>query len=1169
MKRRIWGFIAAVPLGLWAQAGRAYQVSCDGLPQIVTSISSVMGEPRPISGAITRFHAGIDITNIDCKTIDKSVEAIQGGKIATTTPGCEPGAACFRITAPNGHAFDYVHVNLLGSLTNGSIVEAGDQVGTIQDPPLLPPHLHLNEIYRHGLLNLRVNPQRPGALDFQEPTDRPTFDPLTVGSVNDALILVPEYTGPGNDGDQTYSPFTYRNNIFFVRGSVEALISANDGTVQRKGLWGVGLFPQTAGYLYPGQINISMDTLADMDTMISDVRTIYLQRNTLSNTFFGMNKKLNSTAGQQAVDGAWQTDTETPGTVTVCAKITDYPQGNTAQRCRNVIIDRMPPAITLKASGSPFTVATNIPIVTVEAIDTGSGIYSIKLDGVSYSSTNYVTGVQTTASNQFPDASSLVDGEYTATVVDLAGNSASAAFTVKTTPPDGEFQDALGNILLGNVFSSTTSLVVVARSDALIAEAEAGLLSCQYNSSDVAKCGPVPSLAPGIHTSTITDFAGNIRTTTFTVVSGITQGYLTYVGSGSTINANFNADPGAILFGYSRAYIDSPCLPTGFPIDKACAQISGPGPCVQENVPCRFIRRESIGAPDRSFTISNSSDELNLDVVTIQYGIFRPDGTPGGGANIVNAPYNGTGSFSATMSQLGQKHIQSLAGTLNTIFQTALRIVSTLAEVTMSVVQQVAQVRQVLRQLSAVMSVSGSEIIYLSTGTVNFTMTGVSLDTSTIRIYAFNGFSWSSATVTNQEISLTTSGVLSATGTITQSGTFALFYPGSDSSAPITSLTMQGSSLTFDGAIFVSTDAYVLLTSTDPTVNGFASQVATTYYRLDPSTAAQDFTVYTASFPVPLGTHVLQYYSDDWAGNDEVVKTTTFTATAGAAFRATGSAHVPGTLLNGFLGSGAKAEVESRAENSYTLAVSSVNRQTLVSVDNIGQMGIGVVPQANLDIGQGSIALQLRSGNSTSSVSAAQIAFGYNGDYSMRHFFRTEHSTATEGNKMDFLVWNPGAGSTTTLANLNALSLQGIAAASNGSFHVHPYGEPDAEVEVSDGLSTGGGTMQRLQVLTPSSRRFKTDIAELSEKDERRALDDLIGLKHVRFRYRSLRKDDPAQPLRTGLIYEEAPKSIRTDDGALSSTERMANVEMALKASIRRFEELRKKYDELKAGDSR
>ena len=278
---------------------------------------------------------------------------------------------------------------------------------------------------------------------------------------------------------------------------------------------------------------------------------------------------------------------------------------------------------------------------------------------------------------------------------------------------------------------------------------------------------------------------------------------------------------------------------------------------------------------------------------------------------------------------------------------------------------------------------------------------------------------------------------------------------------------------------------------------------------------------------------------------------------------------VPGTLLNGFLGSGAKFEIESQAENAYTLMITSANRQPMVTVDNIGEVGIGVTPQANLNIGQASIGLQLRSGNSTSAVTSNQISFGYNGDYSMRHLLRTEHSTATDGNKMDFLVWNPGTGSTATLANLNVLSIEGINTAHGGSLHIHPVGAPDAEVEVSDGLTTGGGTIQYADLLMPSSRRFKTDISQLSERDEDQALKDVVGLKHATFRYKSRRKDgslveDHNQALNTGLIYEESPESIQSDNGAISSTERLINLQLALKASIRRLEELQKRYEALK-----
>lgn len=481
------------------------------------------------------------------------------------------------------------------------------------------------------------------------------------------------------------------------------------------------------------------------------------------------------------------------------------------------------------------------------------------------------------------------------------------------------------------------------------------------------------------------------------------------------------------------------------------------------------------------------------------------------------------------------------------------------------------RLRQVLRQSGHIVDISGVDgaaVIFNSTMSLSFAYLDAVADTTTARIYQFTGSAWESNSISSQTITRSSNDV-TATGVSSFTSTFVVFYDGHDSSAPITTFAIQGSSFVFDQTLFVSTDAYAVLTATDPIVNGFASTVATTTYRLDPSSGSA-FVVYPSSIPLPLGTHVFEYRSIDYAGNIETIKTATFTVTAGTGFRTANTAVVPGALLNGFLGSGAKLEIESQAQNSSTLLISSANRQALISVDNIGEVGIGVTPQTNLNIGQSSIGLQLRSGNSTSSVTSDQITFGYNGDYAMRHFLRTEHSTSTDGNKMDFLVWNTGAGSTTTVASLNTLSLQGIATASGGSFHVQPVGEPDAEVEVSNGLATGGGTMQRLQVVSPSSRRFKTDIKELSEKEEDKALGDVSVLKHAHFRYKTRLKggrlvDDPGQILRNGLIYEDAPDSIRDGGEALSTSERLVNVEMALKASMRRLEELQKRYDRLKA----
>ena len=1127
-----------------------------------------MGEPRPTSGAITRFHAGVDVTNPDCKTIDNTIEAIEGGRIATTTPGCESGAACFRITTLDGqHAFDYVHVDLDPSLSNGSIVQAGDLVGEVQDPPgSIPPHLHLNEIQRVGFTYLRINPQRPGALDFREPTDRPTFDTsVTYGGVNEPLILVPEYTGNGADGDQTYTPFRYRSNTYYVTGAVDALISANDGTIQRKGLWGVGLFPQTAGYLYSGQINISMDTLADTESDLYDVKTIYLQRNTMSITFFGMNKKLNGTAGQQATDGAWQTGAEIPGAVSVCAKITDYPQGNVNQLCRNAYIDRSAPTITMTNAGGTVADggATSTTTITIAGTDSG-GIYSIKLEGgVSYSSTNYPSGVQTSAQNTFPDSSGLTDGSYTATVVDLAGNSAQARFTIATSTGNSAGKKHDGSDF-GPSGASTTSFFCSWSSPAGIKEVtfDGAPYSFGCPGSTSVVVGPFASLATGGHTCTGETCAGISTSTSIDIYAGTSQMRLLVDSDlAAPSSTAVGVDSTSINVSTPSLRVRTGCVGTFPAFDLACQMIGG-----VYNADC-FIGTGGCQHAYRDFSGLNASITKTTTAATV----FALDFTAklpshGGGdysVTIGGVSYQDTATAEIDLSAVGQNYRRTGPDgkfAVNLPYAGgSLGPTSFLPEWLLDIL------RRVKRTVDTVVeSVTGSDLVFTSSGTINFTLTGVTAATDTMRIYQWTSAGWSSGTVTGQVISLSSTGVLSATGTVSTGGYFALLYDGVDSSAPVTGFNIQGSSFVFDTTLFLSTSAYVVFVGTDPAVNGFASGAATSYYRLDPDSTTA-YAAYTSSIPVPLGFHTIQYYSVDYAGNAETPKISSFVVTAGSVFRASEGLRAPGGVLAGFLGSGAQAEIVSAAENDYTLVVSSSDASPLMKVSNIGQVGFGMeTPAGRVDIqGKGvadEAALLLRSG-ATSASGARQIEFGYDGEASMRHALRTRHSTATYGNAMDFLVWNPGAGSTTTAANLGVLSIEASTeTAGGGLVHVRPAGHADEELVVSDGTTMGGGTIHRAAAYAPSSRRFKSDIRGLSERDEDRALAEIAALNPVVFRYKS---DDARQPLRRGLIYEEAPESIRASGNAVSVDERVVELELALKASIRRLEALRARLAEL------
>lgn len=871
-------------------------------------------------------------------------------------------------------------------------------------------------------------------------------------------------------------------------------------------------------------------------------------------------------------DGLWN----------ICVRAGGVRENRYATNCSTVTFDRSAPTIDLlDENEAPITTgASSMTAVRVIGNDF-FGLASIALAGPTASS-HAVSG--NSASFVF---TGLSDGEYTATITDLAGNvSNSVKIIIDTVSPGTPNPQNPSGEALYSVFPATNQVVAPGT------DSGSGICKTIFtgpvNSSTFSFSGaPGTSLAGPVSVSsgnlniTYVDCAGNRSATNSTVTTGTIGMQLCANGGGFTSECQLvqtpNIDNAMIADGTAIITLKSKAVGgcNGSNIAAMC-EMMVPTCNVIESCHCTdqatiVCSANTLGG---AVSIQNTSSNTSLQGLHASLDLTSTHGNAGVGVQKDSAGGFSLGSGSSidltfSLSNAGQKTPItdaesgfSLLSYIKNLFIQAAALIDNLRQ---------SATNMVMSPVGTPGNIHGSVFLFASTTTVNISTglpSGIEIDTTTLAIYSYDGGSWSSAPVTNQFLSIN-GNVVTATGSIQGSGIYGLFFVGTDTTPPLTSLHIQGSSFTFDQAIFASTDAFAVLGATDPAVNGFASTVASVTYRLDPATDSP-FNIYATSLPLPLGTHVLEYRSWDYAGNAEPVKTATFTVTAGSAMRTSSSARVPGVLLNGFLGSGAKLEIESRAEESLTLLISSANREGMVAVDNIGEVGIGVTPRANLNIGAGAVGLQLRSGNSSSAVTSNQIAFGYNGDYSMRHLLRTEHSTSTDGNKLDFLVWNPGAGSTTTLASLNVLSLQGIASASGGSFHVQPVGEPDAEVEVSNGLSTGGGTMQRLQVVAPSSRRFKTDIKDLSEKDEDRALEDIAGLKHARFRYKSRQKDgrlteDPAQTFHTGLIYEEAPESIREGREALSTSERLVNVELALKAEMRKLEELQKRYEKLKA----
>lgn len=259
----------------------------------------------------------------------------------------------------------------------------------------------------------------------------------------------------------------------------------------------------------------------------------------------------------------------------------------------------------------------------------------------------------------------------------------------------------------------------------------------------------------------------------------------------------------------------------------------------------------------------------------------------------------------------------------------------------------------------------------------------------------------------------------------------------------------------------------------------------------------------------------------------------------------------------------ARMEVKLSSADAYALKVSSPNGDPLLVVDSAGQMGVGLSsPGALLDVnGRGDaadIGLQVRAGNSTSSITSSQIVFAYDSSGTYRHSLRTRATASQdEGNAIDFYLWN-STGSPTALGDVNVMSLQAVPRASTtASVHISPVGTPAYELVVSNGQTTGGGTVMAANVAAHSRRALKSDISYLDEAAERRAYDEVKDLRHARFRYKA---GGPNAPLLRGLIYEDAPESIRSAPGKSIIVEnRIANMELALKAARSRIAALEAK----------
>jgi hypothetical protein len=287
--------------------------------------------------------------------------------------------------------------------------------------------------------------------------------------------------------------------------------------------------------------------------------------------------------------------------------------------------------------------------------------------------------------------------------------------------------------------------------------------------------------------------------------------------------------------------------------------------------------------------------------------------------------------------------------------------------------------------------------------------------------------------------------------------------------------------------------------------------------------------------------------------------------TARAQTAIVGDAWIEGRVLVGTT-TAARMTVAASSTTSVPFQVSGVDLTPFLRVGADGTVGFSTYSAAHMDAAgsadDGAIGLELRSGNWYGSSGRTQIAFGAAGTTNERHAIDSVHLSSTAHNSLDFRVWTPDAG-TTSIATMTVLSLVTVASVTtpSGSVHVRPYGDPEVELVVSDGGTTGGGTIHVANQVTPSSRALKTDISYLTEADRLQAYEDVKNLRHVSFRYKHAGDGFWARrrrPVHRGLLYEEAPASLRGPGDGLVMDQRLLESELALQELAKKLETLDK-----------
>ncbi len=294
---------------------------------------------------------------------------------------------------------------------------------------------------------------------------------------------------------------------------------------------------------------------------------------------------------------------------------------------------------------------------------------------------------------------------------------------------------------------------------------------------------------------------------------------------------------------------------------------------------------------------------------------------------------------------------------------------------------------------------------------------------------------------------------------------------------------------------------------------------------------------------------------------------TVLAASASAQSAIVGDAWILGKVSVGTTTADARFYVLASSAAEVPFQISGVDLTPFLRVSRDGTVGLSTYSAAHLDVwgmaDSADVAMMLRSGDAYgASAGRVQLAMGANGTTNRRHTITSLHTSSTGFNSVDMRVWTPDAGSAADVATMTVASLVTSTAAFAAGVHVMPVGSPQAELTISNGLSTGGGTLHVLNSVTPSSRRIKSAISYLDPAEEDAALARVKDLRHVNFRYMKRKgagfARDGRAPLRRGLIYEEAPDTVKGPYDSLSLDQRVVDSELAFKALARKLEALEK-----------